>query len=543
MTDTQSSYQQRNHKPIIWTVSITRLFELLQDISLEFDQLAAITAIRSGFDDAVQHIRQKLLSEHCDAIIAAGSNGAWLKNRLPVPVILIKPADFDVLQALSQARKLTRDIGIITYKDVFPTLNEFQNVFGLSIEQRGYTTREEAICGINEFKIKGIRAVVGAGMICDLAEEAGITGILIYSATTVRQAFYNALELARTHHVPRLSTPVTPRNTLRTRYSINDIQGQCTAMEQVKRTIMLYGRCNAAVLIYGETGTGKELAAQAIHQAYFTRHHHQQQKFPPFVAINCGAIAESLLEAELFGYEEGAFTGSRRGGRVGLLETAHQGTLFLDEISEMPLLLQTRLLRVLEEKMITKVGGQQPVPVDVRIISATNCCLEQAVKKGNFRADLFYRINTLRLNLPALRERQQDIIDLAERYLRQFLVEMQATHIEQLHYVINDFRDYLLCYHWPGNIRELRNIMQRLALFLSEDTANTLTDNTLRNLLPELFIQPDNLLSHQQNSSVAVRHQITAQQALEICSGDRQAAARYLHVSRTTFWRRLRNGK
>ena len=144
-------------------------------------------------------------------------------------------------------------------------------------------------------------------------------------------------------------------------------------MEQTRRTIMLYARSPAAVLIEGETGTGKELAAQALHREYFSRRGAPARgATPPFVAINCGAIAESLLEAELFGYEEGAFTGSRRGGRRGLLETANGGTLFLDEIGEMPLHLQTRPLRALEEKAVTRVGGQQPVAVDFRVISATH---------------------------------------------------------------------------------------------------------------------------------------------------------------------------
>lgn len=188
-------------------------------------------------------------------------------------------------------------------------------------------------------------------------------------------------------------------------------------MEQVRQTILLYARSSAAVLIEGETGTGKELAAQAIHREYFARHDVRQgKKSHPFVAVNCGAIAESLLEAELFGYEEGAFTGSRRGGRAGLFEIAHGGTLFLDEIGEMPLPLQTRLLRVLEEKEVTRVGGHQPVPVDVRVISATHCNLEEDMQQGQFRRDLFYRLSILRLQLPPLRERVADILPLAESF-------------------------------------------------------------------------------------------------------------------------------
>ncbi|SUX87065.1 propionate catabolism operon regulatory protein [Citrobacter koseri] len=187
-----------------------------------------------------------------------------------------------------------------------------------------------------------------------------MTGIFIYSAATVRQAFSDALDMTRLtlQHGGQYASG----NGLRTRYDLGDMRGHSAQMEQVRHTIMLYARSSAAVLIQGETGTGKELAAQAIHREFFARRGQRSgKKTPPFVAINCGAITESLLEAELFGYEEGAFTGSRRGGRAGLFEIAHGGTLFLDEIGEMPLPLQTRLLRVLEEKEVTRVGGHQPV--------------------------------------------------------------------------------------------------------------------------------------------------------------------------------------
>lgn len=412
-------------KPVIWTVSVTRLFELFRDISLEFDHLANITPIQLGFEKAVTYIRKKLANERCDAIIAAGSNGAYLKSRLSVPVILIKPSGYDVLQALAKAGKLTSSIGVVTYQETIPALVAFQKTFNLRLDQRSYITEEDARGQINELKANGTEAVVGAGLITDLAEEAGMTGIFIYSAATVRQAFSDALDMTRMSL--RHNTHDATRNALRTRYVLGDMLGQSPQMEQVRQTILLYARSSAAVLIEGETGTGKELAAQAIHREYFARHDARQgKKSHPFVAVNCGAIAESLLEAELFGYEEGAFTGSRRGGRAGLFEIAHGGTLFLDEIGEMPLPLQTRLLRVLEEKEVTRVGGHQPVPVDVRVISATHCNLEEDMRQGQFRRDLFYRLSILRLQLPPLRERVADILPLAESFLKVSLAALAA---------------------------------------------------------------------------------------------------------------------
>lgn len=513
-------------RPVIWTVSVTRLFDLFRDISLEFDNLATITPIQLGFEKAVQYIRKKLASEHCDAIIAAGSNGSYLKSRLAVPVILIHPGGADVLLALAKARRVATRIAVVTYKTPLPALQAFQQSFRLPIEQLSYVTEEDARTQINQLKAAGVRVVVGAGLITQLAEEAGMAAIFLYSADTVREAFSNALELTR-RAAPRPPRDIPRGGTLKPRYGLEDLQGHTPPVEQLRRTIMLYARSPAAVLIEGETGTGKELAAQALHQEYFARR--GGEGHPPFVAINCGAIAESLLEAELFGYEEGAFTGSRRGGRCGLLETAHGGTLFLDEIGEMPLHLQTRLLRVLEEKRVTRVGGQHPVAVDFRVISATHCDLDQAIARGAFRADLFYRLSALRLRIPALRERGDDISLLARGYITRALAAMNIPLNAALAGRITRCMPPLLHYHWPGNIRELRNIAERLALLLASDMVSDDTD--LRALVPEIY-PPE---SPEPPPSPLAAHDVLA-----LHGGDHQAAARALGISRTTLWRRLK---
>lgn len=532
MTSAHSAPRDNSDKPVIWTVSVTRLFELFRDISLEFDHLATITPIQLGFEKAVTYIRKKLATERCDAIIAAGSNGAYLKSRLSIPVILIKPSGFDVLQALAKAGKLTSSIGIVTYQETIPALLAFQKTFHLCLEQRSYVTEEDARGQINELKANGIEAVVGAGLITDLAEEAGMTAIFIYSAATVRQAFHDALDMTRLTRRQRVDYP--SGKGLQTRYELGDIRGHSPQMEQVRQTITLYARSRAAVLIQGETGTGKELAAQAIHQTFFHRQPHRQNKSsPPFVAVNCGAITESLLEAELFGYEEGAFTGSRRGGRAGLFEIAHGGTLFLDEIGEMPLPLQTRLLRVLEEKAVTRVGGHQPIPVDVRVISATHCDLDREIVQGRFRTDLFYRLSILRLTLPPLRERQADILPLAENFLKQSLAAMEIPFTESVRHGLTQCQPLLLAWRWPGNIRELRNMMERLALFLSVDPVPTLDRQFMQQLLPELMVNTAEL-------TPSIVDALTLQDVLARFNGDKSAAARYLGISRTTLWRRLK---
>ncbi|MGE5623354.1 MAG: propionate catabolism operon regulatory protein PrpR, partial [Bacillota bacterium] len=357
-------------KPVIWTVAISRLRDLFRAITPEYDGRATIEPINLGFEDAVRHIRERMATERCDAVIAAGSNAAYLRSRLSLPVVSAKASGFDVMQALARARRISPHIGLITYQQTMPELADFLSTFGLQVAQRTYVTAEDARAQISELKAAGIQAIVGAGLITELVEEAGLAGVFVYSASSIRQAFDDALEIARfTQLESGPGRSQTASDTLRAKHNLNDLRGDSPAMQAARHSIELFAKSPATVLIQGETGTGKELAAQAIHRE-------SQRARQPFVAINCGAVAESLLESELFGYEEGAFTGSRRGGRAGLFESAHRGTLFLDEIGEMPLPLQTRLLRVLEEREVVRVGGTRPIPVNVRIISATHCDLD-----------------------------------------------------------------------------------------------------------------------------------------------------------------------
>ncbi len=546
-----TSSRDNTDKPVIWTVSVSRLVELFRDITLEFDDRADIEPIPLGFEDAVRHIRERLATEHCDAVIAAGSNGAYLKSRLSVPVIIAKASGFDVMQALAKARKISPDIGMITYQETMPSLTEFQSTFGLNIVQRTYATEEDARAQINELKAAGIKAIVGAGLITGLAQEAGLTGIFVYSAASIRQAFDDALELARLTQLESTRGRILPvADTLRARHHLNDLRGDSAAMEAVRQSITLFAKSPATVLIQGETGTGKELAAQAIHRAH-PQMQGKVQAHHPFVAVNCGALAESLLESELFGYEEGAFTGSRRGGRAGLFEAAHRGTLFLDEIGEMPLPLQTRLLRVLEEREVVRVGGTRPIPVSVRIISATHCDLDSRVKEGRFRADLFYRLSVLRMTLPPLRERPEDLAPLAQWCLKNALAAMDIRPHANLHAEILRCTPLLARYDWPGNVRELRNMMERLALFLAAEPLQALTPNLIARVAPEI-LQSDNTPTTPATASRtnaltwpdgeagdATQRSESLEEVLARFDGNRAAAAKHLGISRTTLWRRL----
>lgn len=526
-------HDSNSRKPVIWTVSVSRLSDLLRDITLEYDDRASIEPINLGFEAAARHIRERMATERCDAVIAAGSNGAYLKSRLSVPVVIARASGFDVMQALARARQITPHIGIITYQNTMPALTEFQHAFGVDILQRNYATEEDARAQVNELKAGGVKAIVGAGLITDLAEEAGLAAVFVYSAASIRQAFDDALEIARlTQLETRHSRSAPIADTLRAKHGLNDLRGNSAAMENLRLSVVLYAKSRATVLIQGETGTGKELVAQAIHH----ENPRTASANKPFVAVNCGAIAESLLESELFGYEEGAFTGSRRGGHAGLFEAAHRGTLFLDEIGEMPLTLQTRLLRVLEEHEVVRVGGHRPIAVDVRIISATHCDLEARVRDGRFRADLFYRLAVLRLNLPPLRERPDDLLTLAEWCLKRSLAAQGARPRPDLHAELAACAPLLCAHGWPGNGREVRNLMERLALFMAAEPLQALSPSFILRVAPELTATSPPA----PHLPMPVQRAESPADVLARFGGNRAAAAGHLGISRTTLWRRIK---
>ncbi len=436
--------------PVIWTVSVSRLTGLLGDVIPEFDRRARIVPINLGFEEAVDVIGQRLRREHCDVVIAGGSNAAYLRSRLEVPLVPIQANGFDLMEALARARRIARRIGLVTHATDVPTFGSFQHSFGLDIEHRRFVTREDARDCIADMRANGIEVIVGTGMAIDYAEQVGLPGVLLYSADSVRHAFEHALELTQT--LAR-SGALSPRRRApaRQRDADHALLGDSAAMQQVREHIALYAPYDSTVLITGATGTGKELVARQLHSASGRRGR--------FVALNCGAISESLLEAELFGYNEGAFTGARRGGRVGLVEAADGGTLFLDEIGELPLPLQTRLLRVLEEREVLRVGATEPTPVDVRVVAATLQTLESLVEAQRFRRDLYYRLAALRIALPTLHERREDVPLLLEH----FFSLLGGTSSPLAAPALQRLCDY----PWPGNVRELRNVIQRAELLAS----------------------------------------------------------------------------
>ncbi|MGH8751334.1 MAG: sigma 54-interacting transcriptional regulator [Burkholderiales bacterium] len=299
-----------------------------------------------------------------------------------------------------------------------------------------------------------------------------------------------------------------------------DIVTRSPLMEDLLSQARLVAESDASVLIYGDSGTGKELLAHAIHQA-------SDRKTRPFVAINCGAIPENLLESELFGYTKGSFTGATQ-DRKGLFQAAHGGTLFLDEIGDMPLALQVKLLRVLQEKQLRQVGSTQSVPVDVRIISATHRKLEDEMAAGKFREDLYYRLNVVALRIPPLASRREDIPLLAG----QFLHHLAAKYGKEINSFAPEAMQLLVSANWPGNVRQLLNVVEQ-AVALCPTPVVPLT------LLQKALQDEESQLSSLDDAKKHFEREYLAQ-LLKITSGNVSQAARMAKRNRTEFYKLLK---
>jgi transcriptional regulator, propionate catabolism operon regulatory protein len=313
------------------------------------------------------------------------------------------------------------------------------------------------------------------------------------------------------------------------KYTFSDIITINDEMKNIVKTAEVYAPSEGTVLIYGETGTGKELFAQSIHNA-------SNRQKNPFVSLNCGSLSEPLLESELFGYEEGSFTGANRGGRAGLLELAHGGTLFLDEINEMSRAFQTKLLRVLQEEEVRRVGGNRNIPVDVRIICASNITIGELIEQGKFKEDLFYRISTLPLNILPLRERKDDIIPLTVHFLK---IEMDR---ENRYLTWKDTSSFspLLSYPWLGNARELQNIIRRLVITyphyeITKDGLEQFLKTSLPKRKQEILIPVlDSYKDMERELWKKLYHQF---------NGTKKEFCQKFEISETTLWRKISNMK
>ncbi|MSU00171.1 AAA domain-containing protein [Tissierella sp. DSM 105185] len=312
-----------------------------------------------------------------------------------------------------------------------------------------------------------------------------------------------------------------------TKYSFHSIITRNPKMEYLKKVGKMASETNSTVLITGESGTGKELFAHAIHRASY-------RKEEAFIAINCAAIPKELLESELFGYDSGAFTGARKDGKPGKFELASGGTIFLDEIGDMPLEMQAKILRVLESKEFERIGGNKKIGFDVRVIAATNENIEESVKKGKFREDLYYRLNVISIEIPPLRERMEDIEILSEDILNNLIKEMAVGRKE----LSKEAMKILKSYSWPGNVRELRNILER-AINLS------MGNLILAEHLPERILNGVNYLPNNIEDIIKLKDTIEAVEreavikAITLTKGNKTLAAEKLGIHRTALYKKI----
>ncbi len=322
-------------------------------------------------------------------------------------------------------------------------------------------------------------------------------------------------------------------NTLLSKYSVNtarltfrEIMGKSDSFLETIDKCKVASKSNSHILLLGESGVGKDILAQAIHNE-------SHRRFQPFVALNCASLSKELISSELFGYEEGAFTGAKKGGNIGKFEMANQGTLFLDEIGDMPLDLQAFLLRVLEEKSFMKIGGSTPINVDVHIIAATNKDLKKLIRQGLFREDLFYRLGIVRIHIPPLRQRPGDALLLTTAFIEQICKRHQREQIT----LSDTAKAFITSYDWPGNVRELQNMLegiistQRSDLITREDINRYLAFD---DVLEQPMIKPSRL-----RIGLHEVKEMDIQEALRLCNNNRTRAAAYLGISRRTFYRRL----
>ncbi|WP_429326305.1 propionate catabolism operon regulatory protein PrpR [Paraburkholderia sp. GAS348] len=652
-TFTSSLANPHPGRPGVALVSISRLQSLCETVAPRYTGRARFFSVREGYGAAVTALQAYVDAGSVDVVLAAGSNGAYLRDNLSVPVVMVKVNGFDVLSAITRATTTWpgAQIGLVLHETISHELADLSAWLNVGLKQRAYRSVDEVRLAVAGLAAEGCSVIIGPGMACDFAQQAGLESVFLYSLGAVEEAFERSVELARVsrqkeskrvrlntivahlrdgvaafddagrleavnpamldllgldreqdvpaqltraigpllretlgHDMPveerieqiggralivncvpiveqglRSGSVVTVQDalvaqridrSLRTsqrpkhlvaRHHLDDLVGSSAALERVRRLARAGAAHDATVLLSGESGTGKELVAQGIHNA-------SRRRGNPFVAFNCAALPEGLIESELFGHEEGAFTGARRGGKPGLFEIAHTGTIFLDEIGEMPAALQSRLLRVLQEREVMKLGSGRATPVDVRVIAATHRDLHALVEQGVFRADLYFRLNLLQIELPPLRERRGDIAQLARHLLNRSALQygLSGAALERVLAFLTPLFEH---YAWPGNVRELENLLARAAIYLSDSAAEGWQD--LQTVFPEFgrmrqtATDVHDAMAHAHAAGDASGRRSPTREdvirALEQAGGNRAAASRALGIGRTTLWRLMRD--
>jgi transcriptional regulator with PAS, ATPase and Fis domain len=373
-----------------------------------------------------------------------------------------------------------------------------------------------------------------------LTKRSGDKIHFIKTAVPIKDEKGNIITVVDTFRkIKRVNKMVNELNGSYANFSFDDIIGSSIKIQDCINKAKVAAQSMSNVLITGESGTGKELIAQSIHN-------HSDRRNQPFVSINCGAIPRELLESELFGYEPGSFTGASIKGRMGKFELADGGTIFLDEIGEMPIDMQVKLLRVIQDRKLTRIGGNHVFDLDVRIISATNKDLYDQCRNGGFREDLYYRINVLHVNLPPLRDRKEDISELILYFMNKLSMKLNKEIVDISPVAMNK----IMSYNWPGNIRELENTVERAVNLCNSSIINqddifieNLHKDNLKSNLPGdvgMEYKNNNMMSEIDIEPLEVIEKRAIERALSISGGNITTTANMLKVTRNTIYNKMK---
>lgn len=500
--------------------------------------------------DDYEHLENNIkdaIANGCDALIG-GYSATALADKHHIPSRLIRTGEATILQAVNEAIRTAEQVQaerIVaeTYKTIIYASKDgvlyVDSTGMIQVRNRVAKTMNSQITLLTKplkttlpYLYKPFKEVMESGQEINgrihAMEKGGLTVSMAFIPVIVNGRVSGVvITLSDITQIQKLENQIRrslSEKGLRAKYTFDDILYESECIDSIIKMARKYAVSDSNVIIVGETGTGKELFAQSIHNA-------SARKSGPFVAINCAALPENLLESELFGYVDGAFTGSAKGGKMGLFEQAHGGTLFLDEVGEISMSTQTKLLRVLQEREVRRIGDNKVISINVRIISATNKSINQLAAKGLFRRDLMYRLDVLRIFLPPLRQRGRDVEILFMHLLSLRGNEHGTTIPEISPSTLSALHDY----PFNGNIRELNNIVERTCAFCSSHTITR--DDLLRALYPQDL--EDSPVSPAYGITQSPNEENSILWALEKCDGNQTKAAKLLGIDRSTLWRKL----
>jgi transcriptional regulator with PAS, ATPase and Fis domain len=485
----------------------------------------------------------KGIGKKAQVIISRGGTAMLARHHSSLPVVEIPVTLTDILGSVASITGVEGSrMAIISTANIICDPKFISKIRSLSID---FFTSADCFVSCHDWieeriqsealaKGGGYDIIIGDALVCAIAAKHGTRSVLIESGEqSVRMAVDEAMRIVETNRDGSRTLIKHRKEILENgwvaNYSFRDILGHGSGLDEAVRHARLFAKSDGNVLIEGETGTGKELFAQSIHNE-------SDRVYGPFVSVNCSAISDGLFESELFGYDGGAFTGASKGGKKGLFECAQNGTIFLDEISETPLSSQAKLLRVLQERKLRRVGSERIIDLDARVICATNKNLLELADNGLFRKDLYYRLGELELCLPPLRDRPQDVLLMADSFLR-----TEAGKIDRkLFWKDSSVFACLPKYQWPGNIRELRNFIVKLATYSSDGELTKESVQALfRSSSREATRKKGDELTVGISGDFKLMEREIFSKLLAHFDGDKKRLCAEYGISKPTLWRKL----